>query len=52
MDDSPFEIEGPDGDGFVWISLPDGGRHMLGPVDQVAEALSQWLTSVDDGERL
>jgi hypothetical protein len=50
---APFEIEGPDEDGCVWISSTDGPpfHFNLGPADKVAEMLSQWLASLDDAER-
>jgi len=57
MDDDPeqealFYLEGPDEDGCVWISSTDavGWQHNLGPAHRVAEVLSQWLASIDDGE--
>lgn len=55
MDDAPFAIEGPDGDGFVWICSSEGRSdwcHNLGPADQAAEIMSQWLASIDYEERL
>ena len=47
-----FYLEGPDEDGCVWISSTDAGgwHHNLGPDNKVAEVLSQWLASLDDGE--
>ncbi len=59
MDDEPeqdalFYIEGPDEDGCVWICSAEAqGQwcHNMGPADKVAEVLSQWLASIDDGER-
>jgi hypothetical protein len=59
MQDEPkqgalFEIEGPDEDGCVWICSTEpperGWCHNLGAADEVAEVLSQWLASLDDGE--
>lgn len=58
MDDEPeqealFSIEGPDERGCVWIlgtSSRDPWSQNLGPADKVAEVLSQWLASLDDGE--
>jgi hypothetical protein len=48
-----FEIEGPDGDGCVWICSA-GGQDVwcqnLGPRDKVAEKLAQWLSEIDFGE--
>jgi len=51
--DALFYIEGPDEDGCVWISSTDNPswHHNLGPAAKVAEVLSGWLTSIDDGER-
>lgn len=53
--ESFFEIEGPDEGGCVWICSA-GGRadwcQNLGPRDKVVEVLSQWLSSLDDGEGL
>jgi len=54
-DDEPeqgalFNIEGPDEDGCVWICSAEGRDvwcQNLGPVDDVAEVLSQWLGSID-----
>ncbi len=51
--DALFEIEGPDEDGCVWICSAKGRGDWcrnLGPADKVAEVLSQWLASLDDGE--
>jgi hypothetical protein len=48
-----FYIEGPDEDGCVWIhgaSSSDPWTHNLGPANRVAEVLSQWLATLDDGE--
>ncbi len=58
MEDEPeqealFEIDGPDEDGCVWISSAksrDDWCGNLGAADKVAEVLSQWLASLDDGE--
>ena len=52
--DALFEIEGPDEDGCVWICSTQGRADWcqnLGPTDKVAEALSQWLGSIDYGEK-
>jgi hypothetical protein len=50
-----FDIEGPDEDGCVWACSPSGRRDVwcqkLEPAEKVAEKLSQWLASYDDGER-
>lgn len=47
----PFNIEGPDDEGNVWLMI--GMRTLnLGPKDQVVEILSQWLASIDHEERL
>ena len=59
MDDEPeqgtlFEIEGPDEDGCVWICSAEGRDiwcQNLGPNDAAAEKLSQWLASIDYGEK-
>ena len=55
VDEKPegFVIEGPDRHGFVWIVSSDGRGdwcHNLGPADQVADALSRWLGSIDSQE--
>lgn len=52
-DDDMFSLEGPDEDGAVSIVNlnGDGLIRYLGPADQVAEVLSQWLGSIDHGER-
>jgi hypothetical protein len=58
MDDEPkqdalFYIEGPDERGCVWmhgVSSRDRWAQNLGPRDKVAEALSQWLGSIDSDE--
>ena len=50
-----FEIQHPDENGDVWIVSPKGEPnawgHNLGPVDDVAEAFSQWLGSIDYMEK-
>lgn len=49
-----FYIEGPDEDGCVWIygaNTADPWAQDLGPVDKVGEVLSQWLASIDYGEK-
>jgi hypothetical protein len=59
MEDEPgqdalFYIEGPDERGCVWIhgaSSSDPWAHNLGPQDAVAEALSQWLGSIEYDEK-
>ena len=59
MDDEPeqqalFQIEGPDEDGCVWICSAEGRDvwcQNLGPAERVVEVLSQWLGSIDAGER-
>jgi len=47
-----FDIEGPDEDGCVWACSPGSRRDIwcqnLGPVEKVAEKLSQWLADLDD----
>jgi hypothetical protein len=48
-----FYIEGADERGCVWIhgtSSGDPWSQNLGPAGKVAEVLSQWLASFDDGE--
>ena len=58
MEDAPeqealFYIEGPDERGCVWMhgtSSADPWAQNLGPAPKVAEVLSQWLGSIDDGE--
>jgi hypothetical protein len=58
MDDEPeqealFYIEGPDERGCVWMhgtSSADPWAQNLGPAVKVAEVLSQWLASLDDGD--
>lgn len=48
-----FQIEGPDEDGCVWICSAEGRSvwcENLGPKAKVAEALSQWLASIDQDE--
>jgi hypothetical protein len=58
MEDEPdqealFYIEGPDARGCVWMEgRATAGRwsYNLGPPGKVAEVLSQWLASIDDGE--
>lgn len=54
MPDSPlFEIQGPDKDGNVYICSPEGRDvwcQLLGPVDDAAEVMSQWLASIDYDE--
>lgn len=45
-----WTLEGPDGDGFVWLYTQDRGIN-LGPRDKVAEKLCEWLGSIDYLER-
>lgn len=48
-----FEIQADD-DGCVWISSAEGRDDWcqnLGPVDKVAEKLSEWLGSIEFGDR-
>lgn len=49
-----FQIEGPDEDGCVWICSPDGTPDVwcqnLGPKDNAADVMSQWLGSIDHDE--
>lgn len=49
-DDMTFTLDGPDGDGFVWLHRGNESIN-LGPWEQAAEAMSQWLGSIDFGER-
>ena len=52
--DALFYIEGPDERGCVWMhgtTFADPWAQNLGPRDQVAEVLSQWLASIDEDER-
>lgn len=53
MDEAPFTIDGPDGDGFVWVHSTKFGEMSLnlGTVGQAAEILSGWLGSIDYEER-
>lgn len=51
--DLGFVIEGPDADGFVWMCSPKGRDvwcRNLGDQATVAEAFSQWLASVENGD--
>lgn len=53
--DALFQLEGPDEDGCVWACSNEGREvrcRNLGPAEKVAEVMSQWLASYDDGERL
>jgi hypothetical protein len=48
--DTLFQIEGPDEDGCVWLRSAKGPGdwcHNLGPKEKVADAMFQWLRSVD-----
>jgi hypothetical protein len=51
--DFAFKIERPDDDGFEWI-CSDKGREVwcrnLGRADDAAEAMCQWLVSIDYSE--
>jgi hypothetical protein len=47
-----FKLEGPDEDGCVWICSADGRDvwcQNLGPRDAAAQAMCDWLTSIDFG---
>lgn len=49
-----FYIEGPDERGCVWAhgaSSADPWARNLGPQDQVARVLSQWLVSIEHNEQ-
>jgi hypothetical protein len=51
--ETPFQIEGPDEDGCVWVCSPNGRDvwcQNLGLKEKVAEVLGQWLGSIDPGE--
>jgi hypothetical protein len=56
MDDGPeqdalFYLEGPDEDGCVWIcsaDMPGQWCHNLGPADNVAQVMSEWLGTIKD----
>ena len=52
--DALFRIEGPNEDGCVWICSPEGSSHVwcenLGPKEQAAQVMSQWLGSIDYDE--
>jgi len=51
--DALFDIEGPDEHGCVWICSVKGREDWcrnLGPAEKVAEAMCQWLGSIDYGE--
>nr|WP_294169968.1 hypothetical protein [uncultured Sphingomonas sp.] len=53
--DALFQIEGPDEDGCVWACSNEGREvwcRNLGTAEKVAEVMSQWLGSYDDGERI
>ena len=48
-----FRIEGPDEDGFMWISSGSGRGvwcQNLGPFAPVAEAMTEWLEANNYGE--
>lgn len=49
-----FELQGPDENGHVWICSPEGDPepwcHNLGPVADAAEAMCEWLGSIDYDE--
>lgn len=49
-----FDIRGPDADGHIWLFVDTDERQRgfnLGPPENVAEKLSQWLANYDDSER-
>lgn len=51
---SDFTLTGPDDDGFIWLhqDTPELKRSInLGKVDDVVEAFSQFLASIDADER-
>lgn len=46
----PFELRGPDENGDAWICSSKGRDdwcHNLGPYEEAAEVMSQWLGSID-----
>jgi hypothetical protein len=48
-----FELQGPDENGHVWICSPEGRDvwcHNLGHFTDAAEAMAQWLGSIDYDE--
>ncbi|MGI8706499.1 MAG: hypothetical protein ACR2JJ_12060 [Sphingomicrobium sp.] len=48
--EAPFEIQGPDEDGRVWIVSTNPAQPWgfnLGPKDLVAEQFTQWLDSIN-----
>jgi hypothetical protein len=47
---APFAIDGPDGEGCVWLRstrVGDGWSRNLGQKNQVVEVLCEWLRTVD-----
>jgi hypothetical protein len=53
MEDAPFQLEGPDRDGFVWICSSEGREvwcHNLATVEQVREVFATFLVSIDRDE--
>ena len=54
FEEPPFQLEGPEGDAFVW-TCSSGGRevrcHNLRQRDQFAEVLSVWLAANGYDER-
>ena len=45
--DAKFDIEGPDGDGYVWICSTESRQqwcHNLGSAEAVTRKLSRWLS--------
>ncbi|HMI41478.1 MAG TPA: hypothetical protein VK485_09650 [Sphingomicrobium sp.] len=54
LQDSLFEIDGPDDEGNVWIVSPEGRNVWsvnLGPQDIVAEVMADWLEQIGHSER-
>lgn len=49
MPDTPYTIDPPDADGFVWL-CDDKGHHCfnLGTLDEAREMFSQWLAMMEE----
>lgn len=53
-DDRQFDLEGPDDNGDVFVCSPEGRDvwcHNLGPWQDAAEIMCEWLGSVEYLER-
>lgn len=49
-----YQIQGPDEQGCVWLCDAKGPEHWcvnLGPVQQAAELMSEWLAQIDYDKR-